>query len=129
MRSGGTRMEERLIELRRRAKRGDLELALCSAVLVLAPEFLLSILIVWILYRSWESSRMIGAAWAWLWAAASLGLASVCEVGSPGFWIFIGLGVLKGAAGAVLAFSPNVQAYQELKRNRGRVVRVTRRIR
>ena len=61
MKERGSRYEEKQIELRKRAKRGDLEFALCAVVLCLSPGFLFSLLIVWLIQRGSDVARLIGS--------------------------------------------------------------------
>ena len=124
MKERGSRYEEKQIELRKRAKRGDLEFALCAVVLCLSPGFLFSLLIVWLIQRGSDVARLIGSAKGFIMMSGAWYLAFV---GSGGTLVFVIAGILYGLAGAGLGFSPNILVFQAMKRDGGRPPRRRRR--
>ncbi len=119
MRQHAHNEEERRLLLKQRAARGEIEFALCAVALL--PGGLFTLLVFWFIYRGSDLARMFGCAYALIlvgfsWLVAYL----VADLGQYGGWIVLGLTIAWGVTAAVLALSPNLQAYQELKRDRGR---------
>ncbi|MHC4956314.1 MAG: hypothetical protein ACYTGZ_20930 [Planctomycetota bacterium] len=115
---------EQLAQLKKKAFRGEMEFAFCGLVLLLSPGFILTLILFWLIYRGSDLARMLACAKALLLIFFALILLFNARDPEPiSVLIICALMLLWGAAGAIMAFSTNLQAYQKMNRLRARPVR------